>query len=128
MSTWLWTRKNIPIYSIHVNENIFEIPIDVKVYSLTKMYILLHHQGCHVVFHDSNVNNIMFNTLGTTKILEIKKFLQSYEGCQMYWMVWGYTIIKDTNEKWQWMPKKKKLWFQTKVNPTWWQKMVQIKK
>lgn len=50
----------------------------------------------------------MFNTLGTTKILEIKKFLQSYEGCQMYWMVWGYTIIKDTNEKWQWMPKKKK--------------------
>jgi hypothetical protein len=49
----------------------------------------------------------MFNTLGTTKILEIKKFLQSYEGCQMYWMVWGYTIIKDTNEKWQWMPKKK---------------------
>lgn len=48
----------------------------------------------------------MFNTLGTTKILEIKKFLQSYEGCQMYWMVWSYTIIKDTNEKWQWMPKK----------------------
>jgi hypothetical protein len=70
----------------------------------------------------------MFNTLGTTKILEIKKFLQSYEGCQMYWMVWGYTIskiqMKNDNE----CQKKKKLWFQTKMNPTWWQKMVQIKK
>jgi hypothetical protein len=47
----------------------------------------------------------MFNTLRTTKILEIKDFLKSYEVCQMYWMVWAYTIIKYTNEKWQWMPK-----------------------
>ncbi len=59
----------------------------------------------HVAFHDSNVSNLMFNTLRTTKILEIKDFLKSYEVCQMYWMVWAYTIIKYTNEKWQWMPK-----------------------
>jgi hypothetical protein len=36
----------------------------------------------------------MFNTLGTTKILEIKDFLKSYEVCQMYWMVWSYIISK----------------------------------
>jgi len=85
--------------------------------------------------HDFNVNNPMFNNLGTMKILEIKDFLKSCEVCQLYWMVWGYIIIKDTNEKWQWMLKQQYTWhmpckqgFQTKMNPTRSQKMVQIKK
>ncbi len=62
--------------------------IDVKVYFLTKRYFFHVIKNAmwhgHVAFHDSNVSNLMFNTLGTTKILEIKGFLKSYEVCQMY--------------------------------------------
>ncbi len=62
--------------------------IDVKVYFLKKgifFHVIKNAMWHgHVVFHDSNVSNLMFNTLGTTKILEIKNFLKSYEVCQMY--------------------------------------------
>ncbi len=131
VSMWPWAKKNIPIYSIYVNENLsLTNLIDVKIYSLTKSIFFVSSR----MPHDINVNNLMFNTLGTMKILEIKNFLKSCEVCQLYWMVWGYIIIKDTNEKWQWMLKQQHTWhmpcrqgFQTKIHPTRSQKMVQIK-